>query len=111
MSIDLNSESVGTLAEVAGKLPRLGGRQIHTSTLWRWTSRGIRGVRLEHVKLGGRIVTSLEAVQRFSERLNDASVAVRQQPSASKKNRRPRTPAQLERDAHAAEAELARRRR
>ncbi len=108
MTIDLNSETVGTLAEVAGKLPRLGGRNIHTSTLWRWTSRGIRGVRLEHLKLGGRIVTSLEAVQRFSERLNEASVAVRP-PNASEKNRRPRTSAQLERDARAAEAELARR--
>ena len=108
MSIDLNSESVGTLADVAGKLPRLGGRKIHTSTLWRWTSRGIRGVRLEHVKLGGRIITSLEAVQRFSERLNNSNVAVLP-PNASAENGRPRAPAQLERDVRAAEAELARR--
>ncbi len=108
MSIDLNNENVGTLSEVAGKLPRLGGRKIHTSTLWRWASRGLRGVRLEHVRLGGRIITSLEAVQRFSESLSDADVPVRP-PNASAKNRWPRTPAQLECDARAAEAELARR--
>ncbi len=108
MSIDLQSETVGGLAEIAGQLPRVGGRKIHTSTLWRWASRGLRGVRLEHVRLGGRIITSLEAVQRFSERLNNANVAVRP-PNASAENRRPRAPAQLERDVRAAEAELARR--
>ena len=106
--LDLNTETIGTLSETAARLPRLRGKRLHASTLWRWTSRGIRGVRLEHMKLGGRIITSLEAVQRFSERLNDASVAVRP-PNASEKNRRPRTPAQLERDVRAAEAELARR--
>jgi hypothetical protein len=33
-------------------------------------SRGVRGVRLEGVKVGGTTYTSVEALQRFAERLS-----------------------------------------
>jgi hypothetical protein len=70
MAIDLSCEQVMTLREVASILPRQrAGRKVHVSTLYRWASpRGVRGVRLETLKLGGRVVTSVEAVQRFAER-------------------------------------------
>ena len=42
------------------------GRKTHYSTVLRWAMRGVHGVRLEAVRLGGRWVTSLEAVSRFS---------------------------------------------
>jgi hypothetical protein len=37
----------------------------HVSTLWRWINRGIRGIRLETVMVGGRRFTSREALDRF----------------------------------------------
>ena len=44
-----------------------------TQTLWRWaSSRGYQGIRLETCKIGGRRVTSHEAIARFNERVNAA---------------------------------------
>lgn len=69
MSINLEAEQVLTLAEAARSLPRLRrGRKVHVSTLYRWISRGVGGVRLEALKLGRTVVTSREALQRFAER-------------------------------------------
>jgi len=42
--------------------------QPHLSTLWRWYRRGVRGVRLETVVVGGRRFTSRAAIERFIER-------------------------------------------
>ncbi len=69
MAIDLQSETVMSLTEAAKTLPPIDGRRIHVSTLWRWTRKGVRGVQLEHVRLGHRVCTSVEAVQRFAEAL------------------------------------------
>ena len=69
MPIDLQSEEILPLTEVAKALPRLrGGRKVHLSTIYRWISRGVNGVRLESLKLGRATVTSREALQRFAER-------------------------------------------
>jgi len=37
----------------------------HLSTVWRWISNGVGGVRLETVQIGGRRYTSIEAIERF----------------------------------------------
>jgi hypothetical protein len=37
--------------------------------LYRWAKRGLRGVKLETIRVGGTLCTSLEALQRFCERL------------------------------------------
>ena len=37
----------------------------HLSTVWRWISYGVGGVRLETVQIGGRRYTSFEAIERF----------------------------------------------
>ena len=66
MPIDMNNESVGGLGDVARRLPKYDGKKIHNSTLWRWCTRGVRGVRPEYVRLGVRIVTSVAAVARFA---------------------------------------------
>jgi len=67
--IDLGSEEVITLTEAAKRLPSLrAGSRPHICTMYRWAQRGIRGVRLETARLGGTTVTSIEAIQRFSER-------------------------------------------
>ena len=41
------------------------GQRPHPSTVYRWRLAGVRGVRLETVRCGGRRLTSIEAVRRF----------------------------------------------
>ncbi len=99
MPIDLNNETVGGLSDVAAMLPRYQGKRIHNSTMWRWCTRGVRGVKLEYVRLGARIVTSVEAVARFSAKLTelDQKWAENDQPTPQKA-RKKRTPTQRDRD-------------
>ncbi len=64
--IDPLSEEIRPLAEWARRLPPLRrGRPVHVSTLWRWAMRGLRGIRLETVLVGGARVTSADALRRF----------------------------------------------
>jgi len=72
MSIDLNREQLISLAELARNLPRRRrGRPVHASTVHRWRARGVDGIRLECVRIGGAWCTSREAFQRFSDRLTE----------------------------------------
>jgi hypothetical protein len=64
-------ETIVSLADAAQELPRRRrGRKTHVSTLFRWTTSGCRGVRLESIQVGGTRCTSREALQRFFERLS-----------------------------------------
>ncbi|MBL8841268.1 MAG: DUF1580 domain-containing protein [Planctomycetes bacterium] len=55
-----------SLPEAAKFVPRRrAGRKVATSTLYRWITRGVRGVRLESMAAGGGLVTSREALERF----------------------------------------------
>ena len=108
MSIDMQTERVGGLADVARWLPRFQGTKIHNSTLWRWCSRGVRGVRLEYLRLGGRILTSVEAVARFSVELAKLDQQQRDDdpPAQVRQKAKRRTPAQRDRDMARARKEL-----
>ncbi|MGB2985455.1 MAG: DUF1580 domain-containing protein [Phycisphaerae bacterium] len=65
----LHDEHVVTFSEAARSLPKVNGRRPHASSIWRWVRKGIRGVKLESRRVGGRFVTSLEALERFSKAL------------------------------------------
>lgn len=68
--IDINSETIVTFSQLARRLPRRRkSRPTHVSTVHRWRQRGVGGIRLEAVRLGGMWVTSLEAYARFCEAL------------------------------------------
>jgi hypothetical protein len=55
-------------------LPRhRNDRPVHPSTCHRWRSPGVRGVRLECVRIGGIWHTSWQAFQRFCDRLTGAA--------------------------------------
>ena len=72
--IDSGSESLLTLAQAAEQLPRRRrGRKTHISTLYRWTTAGCRGVRLDTLQVGATRCTSREALQRFFEQLSQGS--------------------------------------
>jgi hypothetical protein len=55
---------------------RRGGSRLNVATLFRWSSRGVRGVRLETLPVGGCRCTSEAALKRFFERLNNPGAAV-----------------------------------
>ncbi len=103
----MQTERVGGLADVARWLPKFQGTKIHTSTLWRWCSRGVRGVRLEYLRLGGRILASVEAVTRFAAKLAELDQQPRDDPLAEVRQKaKRRTPTQRDRDVARARKEL-----
>jgi hypothetical protein len=59
--IDHTSESLLTFPEAAAALPD----RPHVSTVHRWRMRGINGIKLETIRIGGRRYTSQEALDRF----------------------------------------------
>lgn len=72
--IDIQAETVLSFAEATDHLPRRRGRRKpHVTTLYRWAQRGCRGVKLETIQVGGTKCTSLEALQRFFDRLAGTS--------------------------------------
>ena len=74
--IDIHHEQLISLAQAARLRPRgRRGRPLHPSTIYRWISRGIRGIRLEATRFGGTFYTSREAMQRFADRLTAGSLA------------------------------------
>lgn len=98
MAIDLSTEAVVTLTEAPQHLPRRRkGKRPAVSTMFRWAQRGVRGVRLETIQVGGTKCTSLEALQRFCDRLSN--------PDSPQPHR---TVARRRRAAEAAERELER---
>jgi hypothetical protein len=103
--IDLSTESVIALRDAPKSLPsaRLG-KPVSLACLLRWVLDGARGpegqrVRLEALRLGGRWITSKEALQRFAERLT---------PTADDSLSLPRTLRQQRSAAEQAERELER---
>ena len=62
-------ETLLTFGEAVRELPAPNGRKVHVSTLWRWSREGLNGVRLETVRFGRRLLTSVEAVERFCDRV------------------------------------------
>lgn len=70
MAIEIQKEELVSFAQVAAMLPpRRRNRPVHVTTIRRWREPGIRGVRLEAVRVGGAWHTSVEAFARFCERL------------------------------------------
>jgi hypothetical protein len=57
-------------------------RRVSAATWWRWATKGVRGVRLETVALGGRRYTSAEALARFTRALNSETRAAIEPASA-----------------------------
>ncbi len=78
--IDIAQEQVVSLTEACPFVPRRRkGKRPDVATLYRWAQKGIRGIRLEILQVGRTKCTSLEALQRFFERLTDPNV----EPAAS----------------------------
>lgn len=90
MSIDPLTDELLTLPQAAALFPRRrGGAKVSTSTLWRWYSRGSRGVRLEIARIGGSVYTTRDAIRDFIQARSVAGgAAVPQAPTASTRSKR-----------------------
>lgn len=72
--IDVSSEHLIPVREAPRHLPkRPNGKWLHVSACYRWITRGVQGVVLESIRIGGTTYTSLEALQRFGDRLSPAA--------------------------------------
>jgi hypothetical protein len=102
--IDLTTETPLPLADACRLIPPgRNGKRTHLSTLVRWITSGALApgggrIRLEGVRLGGRWMTSREALQRFADRLTPRLDA---EPDET-----PRTPRQRNQAAERAGQEL-----
>lgn len=67
--IDVFSEELLTPKQAAACLPGRGrGKPVHVATIHRWIQKGIRGVHLEAVRVGGVLYTNRRALQAFADR-------------------------------------------
>ncbi len=101
----LYKEELLTFSEAAACLPRIKGKKIAISSVWRWARKGIKGVRLECVRVGGRFFTSKEALERFAKKLAKIEPAGYDRRTKTHPPRT-RTAKQRQRDIERAEKEL-----
>jgi uncharacterized protein DUF1580 len=75
MPIDLASENPIPLKIAARhrlfRAKAKGGRAVNFSTVWRWALHGLRGQRLETVRIGATLCTTERAIIRFIERSSE----------------------------------------
>ena len=73
---DILDEDVVSTAGAAGYLnERVPGAKFTPVVIWRWMTKGAlntagQRIRLEHAKLGRKLITSRQALCRFSNRLS-----------------------------------------
>jgi hypothetical protein len=100
--ITIADERVFPLGDMPDHVPHgRGGKRRHPSTGFRWAKHGHRGIRLETIRIGGTLCTSVEALQRFFERLSATDGPA---PASSTPARR--SPACRAKDIATADAEL-----
>jgi len=58
-----------TMKEAAKRLPTVNGKPVHPSAIWRWCRKGIKGISLEYMILGGRYLTTMDAIEIFCNKL------------------------------------------
>ena len=62
-----------TMTEAAALLPgRKPGKRLYVNTVWRWCRKGLRGVRLRSVLVGGQRLTTRQWLQEFIQAMSEA---------------------------------------
>ncbi len=86
MAIDVQDEQVVSLRAACDLLPRRrAGKKPAVETLYRWSLRGCRGIKLETVQVGATRCTSVEALQRYFDALTAAADAANTPPTPAPK--------------------------
>jgi len=72
MTIEIRNETPISLAQAARmQPPGRRGRPVNPATVFRWIHNGVKGpggeiIRLEGYRMGGRWLTTIEALERFA---------------------------------------------
>jgi hypothetical protein len=99
--IDITREQVFSLCDAPRytELPRRRfAKRPHVSTFFRWAKRGVRGVRLETIRIGGTLCTSVNALQRFFVALSGPDSQQRTPTPADKCRHSEQVDSQLDRE-------------
>jgi len=83
--IDTTKEKLLSMSEAAKVCPAIDGKRPHCGSIWRWARKGTHGVYLEHVRIGRRVCTSREALDRFFNALAQTPPPTREQSPRSDK--------------------------
>ena len=67
MAINIKTDELISFAAAAKTLP---GKPVDPRTIWRWAKHGVKGVRLESVKVGRHRYTTDGAVVEFIRLIN-----------------------------------------
>jgi hypothetical protein len=98
--IDLDTETPLPLQQAAKhrllRAKSRDGKAINFSTVWRWATGGIRGVRLETVRIGSTLCTTDAAIKRFIDRLSNPELSPTQLTPVDSKRAHRRAAAELE---------------
>jgi hypothetical protein len=79
---DHDTRRAMTLPAACEWLGRQTGKTPATSTIWRWTLKGVRGgIRLESFRIGGTTYTTAEMLARFIRRTSSNAVEVAVSPA------------------------------
>lgn len=72
--LSLTTETPATLHQIAAMFPGHGDKeQISYHTVYTWATTGVRGVVLETIMLGGKRLTTYQALDRFVQATNQKS--------------------------------------
>ena len=82
---------------------RVSGHRPHLCTLWRWTTKGCKGVKLQIAFLGGKRMTTERWAQDFIDAVSQVNMAKHEAAPPMQ------TPRQSERNAEQAAKKLAKR--
>lgn len=95
--INIDNEELLTLSAATKRLPHgRASKPVHVATIHRWASpRGLKGVRLESVKVGGIRYTSSEALDRFIAQCSADDTGQQPQPTRQRQKARDRAAAEL----------------
>ena len=73
---DLKQQRVLTLSQAAALIGNYLGRKPSISTCWRWTLKGVRGSKLESIRVGGKVYTTEPAIRTFITTLSTDTKSV-----------------------------------
>jgi hypothetical protein len=62
---DLKRQGGLTLSQAAALIGSFTGRKPSVSTCWRWMDKGVRGVKLDSVRIGSTLYTTNGAIRMF----------------------------------------------
>lgn len=59
-----------TMSDAADEVRTQYGLRVNTTSVWRWSTKGLRGVKLEATRIGDRLITSTSALAKFFAELS-----------------------------------------